>query len=169
MLPSPNSSPQREALTNCTNITSEAIHGLCGLPTPPEHGLVKRPRPSNNGGARPKRLKFTIEESRIEEEDKVDSDESEEDSDLASSMLHKKRTVFHARYALAVSRPGVTCRPLPCRSHIHFPSRHSADSLSTDSLATPCLCVVAQDRRVRMQFGQNGFILNPTICVRIYP
>jgi denticleless len=117
MLPYPNSSYQREAFTNCTNVASELIHGFSGLPTPPEHGLVKRPRPSNDADARPKRLKFTTERSRVEEENRVDSDQSEEDTDLELFMPRKKRTVLRARYALAMSRPGVTCRPLPCMSN----------------------------------------------------
>jgi hypothetical protein len=146
MLSTPNLSQQREALTNCTNVASGFIHGL---PTPPEHGHVKRPLPSNDGVARPKRLKFTTEEPRVEEEDGVDSDESEEGADIASSecILRKKRTVFHARYALAISRPGVTCRPLPCRSESppYLRTVLFTDSRSTNSLTTPRLCVVAQD------------------------
>jgi hypothetical protein len=106
MLPCHNSSHQREAFTNCTNVASELIHGF-----------VKRPRHPNDADARPKRLKFTTESSCVEEENRVDSDQSEEDTDLESFMPRKKRTVLRARYALAMSRPGVTCRPPPCMSN----------------------------------------------------
>ena len=121
MLPTPNTSPQREVLVDCTNVTSEPSHNFHKLLTPPSHGLVKRSRLANDGGARLKRLKFTIGESRTgeeeEEENGVDSDESEEDgSSTALCNARRKRTIFHARNALAMSRPGVTCRPLPCRS-----------------------------------------------------
>jgi hypothetical protein len=121
MLPTPTPSPQREALLNCTNVTLEPIHNFHKLPTPPSHGLVKRSRPTSDGGARFKRLKFTIGESRTgsddEEENSVDSDESEEDNSAALCKARRRRTIFHAKNALAMSRPGVTCRPLPCKSN----------------------------------------------------
>ena len=119
MLPTPNTSPQREALVNCTNVTPETIHNFHKLPTPPSHSLVKRSRPAHDGAARLKRLKFTIGESRTgedEEEDNVDSDESEEDNSAALCKARRKHTIFHAKNALAMSRPGVTCRPLPRKS-----------------------------------------------------
>ena len=127
MLPTPNTSPQREVLVNCTNVPTEPFHNIKKLPTPPSHGLVKRSRPANDGVARPKRLKFTIGESRTgeekeeeeEEDNGVDIDESEEDGSTSTAALcnaRRKRTIFHARNALAMSRPGVTCRPLPCKS-----------------------------------------------------
>jgi hypothetical protein len=94
-----------------------------------------------------------------------------------------------ARRALILSRPCLAKNvrsfmldmPWPCRvleslaapylvSLIPFLWRSLViNSLSTDSLATPRLCVVAQDRRVHMQLGQNGFILNPALCLCIYP
>ena len=121
MLPTPDTSPRREVLVNCTNVTPEPFHNVHKLPTPPSLGLVKRSRPANDGGARPKRLKFTIGESRTEEEDEgmnaVDSVESEEDSIPTVCNARRKRTIFHARNALAMSRPGVTCRPLPCKTN----------------------------------------------------
>ena len=116
--PSPST---REALINCTNVTSEPIHTIVKLPTPPVHGVFKRSRPADDGGARLKRLKFSIGETRpVEDEqaDNVDSDSSEEaeaeDSDIMFFTARRKRTIFHAKTALAMSRPGVTCRPLPC-------------------------------------------------------
>ena len=121
MLPTPDTSPRREVLVNCTNVTSEPFRNVHKLPTPPSNGLVKRSRPANDGGARPKRLKFTIGESRTGEEEEgvnaVDSGESEEDSSPAVCSARRKRTIFHARNALAMSRPGVTCRPLPCKTN----------------------------------------------------
>jgi hypothetical protein len=114
-------SAQREALVNCTNITSEPIHNIPKPPTPTIHGPFKRSRPADNGSARLKRLKFSIGEPRpCEDErgDSVDSDESEEDSSsgIAFCTARRKRTIFQARKVLAMSRPGVTCRPLP-REH----------------------------------------------------
>src|SRR5260221_8992706 len=112
MLPTPNTSPQREVLVNCTNVTTtEPFHNLHKLPTPPSHGLVKRSRPANDGGARLKRLKFTIGESprtgeeKEEEGNSVDIDESEEDGSTAPLCnARRKRTIFHARHPLAMSR-----------------------------------------------------------------
>jgi denticleless len=126
MLPTPNTSPQREVLVNRTNVTTEPFHVTHKLPTPPSHGLVKRSRPANDGGPRLKRLKFTIGGSNAggekeEEENGVDVDESEEDGGGTAALWNarRKRTIFHARNALAMSRPGVTCRPLPCKSSFY--------------------------------------------------
>jgi hypothetical protein len=119
MMHSPISSTQREALVNCTNVTAELIHNNPKPPTPSVvHALFKRSRPTDDGSARLKRLKFSIGESRTGEDERVDSvDESEEDSDgssIAYCTARRKRTIFRAKNALAMSRPGVTCRPLPC-------------------------------------------------------
>ena len=172
MLPTPNTSPQREVLVNCTNVTSEPFHNVHKLPTPPSHGLVKRSRPANDGGARPKRLKFTIGESRTgeeaEEENGVDSGESEEDSSTASCNARRKRTIFHARNALAMSRPGITCRPLPCKAQFYHGTVLSLTGRSTDPLTAPRLCIISQDRCVHMQFGQDRFILYTTVRLRIH-
>jgi hypothetical protein len=110
---------QREALVNCTNLTTEPIHHNLKSPTPPVHALFKRSRPTDDGSARLKRLKFSIGESRTGEDERGDiADESEEeDSDGGSNTYcpaRRKRTIFQAKNALAMSRPGVTCRPLPC-------------------------------------------------------
>jgi hypothetical protein len=115
----PSSSTQREALVNCTNVTIEPIHNNLKPPTPPINALFKRSRPADDGGARLKRLKNSIGESRTGEDELEDSaDESEEDSDSSSTTYcgtaRRKRTIFQAKNALAMSRPGVTCRPLPC-------------------------------------------------------
>lgn len=116
---SPSSSMQREALVNCTNVTSEPIHNISKPSTPPWHGLFKRSCSAEDGGARLKRLKFSSGESRPCEEDErgndVDSEESEEDTGTTFCTAHRNRTMFHARRALAMSRPGVTCRPLSCK------------------------------------------------------
>jgi hypothetical protein len=118
---SPTSSTQREALVNCTNFTTEPIHNKNPKPpTPPVHALFKRSRPgADDGSARLKRLKFSIGESRTGKDERGDSvDESEGDSDSSSSSIvtyctaRRKRTIFQAINALAMSRPGVTCRPL---------------------------------------------------------
>lgn len=119
MLHGPISSSQREALVNCTNITTELIHNHPKPPTPPVHALFKRSRPVDDGSARLKRLKFSIGESRTGEDEQVDStdESSEEDSDggsIAYCTARRKRTIFQAKNALAMSRPGVTCRPLLC-------------------------------------------------------
>jgi len=120
MLHSPTTSTQREALANCTNVTTDPIQNVPKPPTPPVHALFKRSRPVDNGGARLKRLKSSVGESRPGEDervDSVDSDESEEDSDSSSITFctaRRKRTIFQAKNALAMSRPGVTCRPLSC-------------------------------------------------------
>jgi hypothetical protein len=118
MMHNPTSSTQREALVNCTNITTEP-NGIHNNPKPPVHALFKRSCPgADDGSARLKRLKFSIGESRTCEDERGDSaDESEEDSDSSSSSItyctaRRKRTVFQAKNALAMSRPGVTCRPL---------------------------------------------------------
>ena len=119
---SPTSSTQREALVNCTNTTTEPIHNNPKPPTAPVHALFKRSRHGvEDGSARLKRLKISIGESRTCEDERGDSvDENEEDSDSSSSITYctarRKRTIFHAKNALAMSRPGVTCRPLPCES-----------------------------------------------------
>jgi len=172
MLPTPNTSPQREVLLNCTNVTSEPFHSVHKLLTPPSHGLVKRSRPANDGGARPKRLKFTIGESRTGEEDEeengVDSYESEEDSSTALCNVRRKRTIFHARNALAMSRPGTTCRPLPCKPSFIMASFLSLTDRSTDPLTTPRLCIISQDRCVHMQFGPDRFILYTAVRLRIH-
>jgi len=174
MLPTPSTSPQREALVNCTNLTAEPIHNFHKLPTPPSHGLVKRSRPANDGGARLKRLKFTIGESRTGEDDEedtnVDSDESEVDNTAALCQARRKRTIFHAKNALAMSRPGVTCRPLLCRSN-SCRGRGIGLSLtnrSTYPLTSSSLRILSQDRCVHMPFGQGGFVLDTTICLRIH-
>jgi len=177
MLPTPNTSPQREVLVNCTNVPTEPFHNIHKLPTPPSHGLVKRSRPANDGGARLKRLKFTIggsrtgEEKEEEEENSVDTDESEDDASSTAALCNarRKRTIFHARNALAMSRPGVTCRPLPCKSSffIHGIVLSLTDR-STDPLPSPRLCIISQDRCVHMQFGQDGFILDTTLRLRIH-
>jgi hypothetical protein len=116
MMHSPTSSTQREALVNCTN----AIHNNPNPQTPPVHALFKRSHPGADDSSAPlKKLKFSIGETRTGEEKGGDSaDESEEDSDSSSSSItyctaRRKRTIFQAKNALAMSRPGVTCRPLP--------------------------------------------------------
>jgi hypothetical protein len=119
MMHSPSSSTQREALVNCTNLTTESIHNNPKPPTTPLHALFKRSRPNDDGSARLKRLKFSIGESRTGDDKRGDTaDESgEEDSDGSSvtyCTARRKRTIFQAKNALAMSRPGVTCRPLPC-------------------------------------------------------
>lgn len=121
MMHGPISSTQREALVNCTNITTELIHNNPKPLTPPVHALFKRSRPVDDGSARLKRLKSSIGESRTgEDEQVVSADESsEEDSDgdggsITHCTARRKRTIFQAKNALAMSRPGVTCRPLPC-------------------------------------------------------
>jgi hypothetical protein len=107
----------REALVNCTNVTSEPIHDLLKPPTSPTHGFFKRSRPGEDGGARLKRLKLAVGEPRSCEEDELgdstDSEGSEEDTDIAYCTASRRRTIFHVRHALAMSRPGVTCRPSP--------------------------------------------------------
>ena len=112
---------------NCTNVT-ELPPARTNLLKPPQtvpgapRGIIKRSRPANDGGARSKRLKFTIRESRVDEDeeaDSVESDESESSSDggiTLSCATRRKCTVFHAKHSLAMSRPGVTCRPLPRKS-----------------------------------------------------
>jgi hypothetical protein len=111
---------QREALVNCTNVTTEPIQNISKPPTPPVHALFKRSRPADDSNARLKRLKFSVGESRPGEDergDNADSDKGEGDSDSGSITFctaRRKRTIFHAKNALAMSRPGVTCRPLPC-------------------------------------------------------
>lgn len=117
---SPCSSTQREALVNCTNLTTEPIHNNPKPPTPPVHALFKRSRPADGGKARLKRLKLFVGESRTGEDVREDSaDESEEEDSDGSSVTYctarRKRTIFQAKNALAMSRPGVTCRPLPCK------------------------------------------------------
>lgn len=120
MMHSPSSSTQREALVNCTNVTTEPIHNNPKPPTTPVHALFKRSRPTDDGSARLKRLKFSIGESRTGEDERGDSaDESEEEEESDGSSItyctaRRKRTIFQAKNALAMSRPGVTCRPLPC-------------------------------------------------------
>jgi hypothetical protein len=129
MLPTPSSSPKRDILVDCTNVTSDPIHNFHNLPTPPAHGSPKRSRPANDGGARLKRLKFNIGKARLCENEEGESDrasvdssesesEEEEDSSVTPSVpvVRRKRTIFHAKTALAMSHPGVTCRPLLCKS-----------------------------------------------------
>ena len=119
---SPCPSTQREPLVNCTNLTTEPIHNNLKPPTPPVHALFKRSRPGDDGSARLKRLKFSIGESRTGEDelgDNAGADESSEEDSDGSSITYcrtapRKRTIFQARNALAMSRPGVTCRPLLC-------------------------------------------------------
>jgi hypothetical protein len=172
MLPTPGTSPQREALVDCTNATTEPLHNFHKLPTPPSHGLVKRSRPANGGGARLKRLKFTIGESRTGEDDgeenDVDSDESDVDNTAALCQARRKRTIFHAKNALAMSRPGVTCRPLLCKSNSCRGIGLSLINRSTYPLTPPSLRILTQDRCVHMLFRQGGFILDTTICLRIH-
>ena len=116
---SPSSSTQRDVLVNCTNTATEPIYNNLKPPTPPVHALFKRSHPTDDGSARLKRLKFSIGESRTGEDERGDSaDESEEEDSDGSSVMYctarRKRTIFQAKNALAMSRPGVTCRPLPC-------------------------------------------------------
>ncbi|KAI0303171.1 WD40-repeat-containing domain protein [Russula brevipes] len=146
MLPTPSSSPQRDVLVDCTNVTSDPIHNFHNLPTPPAHGSSKRSRPANDGGARLKRLKFNIGKARLCEEgesdgasvDSSESEEEEEDSSVAPSapVVRRKRTIFHAKTALSMSHPGVTCRPLPLptRSLLRaYVSSHKTDVFACDS------------------------------------
>ncbi|KAF8505540.1 WD40-repeat-containing domain protein [Russula emetica] len=155
MMHSPSSSTQREVLVNCTNVTIEPIHNNPKPPpTPAAHALFKRSRPADDSSARLKRLKFSIGESRTRtgEDERGDSaDESEEESDSDSSSItycstaRRKRTIFQAKNALAMSRPGVTCRPLPLptRSLLRaYVSSHKTDVFTcisgrTDSFLTP--------------------------------
>jgi hypothetical protein len=156
MLPTPDTSPQREVLLNCTNVTPEPIRANSHkLPTPTSRrGLVKRSRPAIDGGARLKRLKFTIGESRTgedEEESGVDSDESEEDDSIVSYQARqRRRTIFHAKNALAMARPGVTHRLLPCKSCSVLSRYHFVIDCSANPLTTPCLRVVSQDRCIHV-------------------
>jgi hypothetical protein len=108
--------PQHDALFNCTNLTLEPTHGFYGVPSSPGCALVKRPRLNNDEGARPKRLKYTTQEPLPEKKCEVEFDMGEEDGPVAFCAARRQRTFFHARQALAMSRPGVTCRSLPCRS-----------------------------------------------------
>ena len=116
MPPNPNLPPQHDALFNCTNITLQPTHGLYGVPSPPGRALVKRPRLNNTEGARLKRLKYTTHEPLPEEKSEAELDKAEEDGPVAFCAARRKHTFFHASQALAMSRPGVTCRSLPCRS-----------------------------------------------------
>jgi hypothetical protein len=170
---SPSPSTQREALVNCTNVTSEPIHNIAKLPTPPVHGLFKRSRPADDSGTRLKRLKFSIGESRpVEDEraDGVDSDSSEEEEDNSNTFCaaRRKRTIFHAKNALAMSRPGVTCRPLPCEPNFYRGTILSLTIRSTDPLTPPRIRIISQDRCVHVQFGQGGLVLDTTIRLRIH-
>ena len=169
---SPCSPTQREALVNCTNLTTEPTYNNPKSPTPPVHALFKRSRPVDDGSARLKRLKFSVGESRTGEDVRgYSSDESEEEDSDGSSITYctprRKRTIFQAKNALAMSRPGVTCRPLPCKPGSLVIST-VIDSHSADPLTPPCLCILSQDRRVHVQFRQGGLILNTTICLRIH-
>jgi hypothetical protein len=103
------STPQHDALFNCTNLTLEPTPGVPS----PGRALAKRLRVKTDEGARPKRLKYTIQKSLPEEKCEAEID----DDDLVSfGAAHRTRTFFHARQALAMSRPGITCRSFPCRS-----------------------------------------------------
>ena len=102
--------PQHDALFNCTNLILEPTPGL---PSPLGCALVKRPRVNNDEGARLKRLKHTTQESLPEEKCEA---EVEEDDPVVFFATRRTRTFFHARQALAMSRPGVTSRSLPSRS-----------------------------------------------------
>ena len=107
--------PQNDALFDCTNLTLEPTHDLHGVPSPSGRALVKRPRLNNDEGARLKRLKYTTQEPLPEEKCEAEIDKGE-DSPVAFCAARRRRTFFHARQALAMSRPGVTCRSLPCMS-----------------------------------------------------
>lgn len=168
----PTSSTQREALINCTNVTTEPTYNN---PKPVLPALFKRSRPgADDGSARLKKLKFSIGESRTGKEKQGDSaDESEEDSDSSSSSsityctARRKRTIFQAKYSLAMSRPGVTCRSLPCEPS--FSWHHLViDNRSADPLTPPRLRILSQDRRVHVQFGQGRLVLDTTIRLRIH-
>ena len=108
--------PQHNALFNCTNLTLEPTLGSA---------LVKRPRLNNGEGARLKRLKYTTQEPLPEEKREAESDKEEEDRPVAFCVARRQRTFFHAKHALAMSRPGVTCRSLPCRSRFLSITVHS--------------------------------------------
>ncbi len=108
--------PQRDILYNCTNVTLEPTHDHYRVPLTPGRALVKRPHLSNDEGERHKRLKYTTQEPLPQEECKAGSGKEEEDGPVAFCVARRKRTFFHAKQALAMSRPGVTCRPLPCKS-----------------------------------------------------
>jgi hypothetical protein len=114
MMHGPTSSTQREALVNCTNITTEPIQNY----PKPVHALFKRSRPSaDDGSTRIKRLKFPIGESHTGKDEREEDSDSSSSSSSSSSVTYctarRKRTIFRAKNALAMSRPGVTCRPLP--------------------------------------------------------
>jgi len=168
------SSTQREALVNCTNTATEPIHNNPKPPTPPVQALFKRSRPADNGSARSKRFKFSIGESRTgENERRADSaDESEEDSDSSSITYSctapRKGTIFQAKNVLAMSRPGVTCRPLPCEHSILSWHHLVIDNRSADPLTSLRLRIFSQVRRIHVQFGQSGLVLDTTIRLCIH-
>ncbi|KAF8268292.1 WD40-repeat-containing domain protein [Lactarius quietus] len=138
MPPNPSSTPQHDALFNCTNLTLEPTRGFHGVLTPPERVLVKRPRPNNDKGARVKRLRYTPKKSLPEEKSEA---ESEEDDPVAFCAAPRTRTFFHARQAFAMSRPGVSCLPtLPqLRAYVssHKTDVFKCDSDRSDSFFTP--------------------------------
>lgn len=106
---------QHDALFNCTNLTLEPTRSFYGVPSPSGRALVKRPC-LNDDGARPKRLKYTTQEPLPEEKCEAEFDKGEEGGPVVFRAARRQRTFFHARQALAMSRAGVTCRSLPCRS-----------------------------------------------------
>ena len=105
MPPRPSLTSQHDALSNCTNLTL--------APLSSGRALVKRPRLKNDEGTGLKRVKYTSQESLPEEKCEA---EFEEDDPVVFCAGRTKRTFFHARQAFAMSRPGVTCRFLPCKS-----------------------------------------------------
>ena len=107
------STSQNNALSDCTNLALEPTPGFFGVPSPLGCALVKRTRVNKDEGARPKRIKYTISESLPEEKCEA---ELEEDDPVAFFAARRTRTFFHSRQALAMSRPGITCRSFPCRS-----------------------------------------------------
>ncbi|KAH9007055.1 WD40 repeat-like protein [Lactarius hatsudake] len=145
MPPSPNLPPQHDALFNCTNLTLEPTHSFDGVSSPPGRALVKRSRLNDEGGARLKRLKYITQEPLPDEKCEAELDKAEEDGSIAFCAARRTRTFFHARQALAMSRPGVTSRslPLPTRSQLRaYVSSHKTDvfkcfSERSNSFLTP--------------------------------
>lgn len=138
MASGPSSALHHDALFNCTNLTLEPTPGVPS----PGRALAKRSRVKKDEGARPKRLKYTIPESLPEEKCEAEF----EDEDLvAFSAARRTRTFFHARQALSMSRPGITCRsfPLPTLPQLRtYVSSHKTDvfkcySDRSDSFLTP--------------------------------
>jgi denticleless len=127
MFPSPSSSP-RPAFANRTNVYQNSGNTIAppkswfSLPTPPEHGKVKRPSTAADGRLK-KRVKLCLDNKGSK--DPITHEESDGDSDVEMEDMAivrakaRNSSTFQMRRNAAMARPSGRLRQPDCNT-IHF-------------------------------------------------